>query len=147
MSLLPQFNTRRHHHLHQQRPYHIQRHHHRKGIFNFFFFPLKSIVRPYKTPSKAAQCDADPVWETLCQNAFYLNNQFLCSESKQRSTNQLNPTNRYLTFNQAISGFLERILMEHIELICSLEPKLTFIPICSIRIRSRIWNIAEKTSK
>ena len=36
-----------------------------------------------------------------------------------------------------ITRFLERILMKHIESICSLESKLFFDSICSIRIRSR----------
>ena len=36
-----------------------------------------------------------------------------------------------------ISYFLERILMEHIELNCSLDSELTFISICSIKIPSR----------
>ena len=36
-----------------------------------------------------------------------------------------------------IAYFLERILMEHIEMVCSLEFELFFISICSIRIRSR----------
>ena len=36
-----------------------------------------------------------------------------------------------------ISFFLERILMEHIETIFSLDSKLVFISICSVRIRSR----------
>ena len=49
-----------------------------------------------------------------------------------------------MTFNQAKSGFLERILMEHIELICSLESKLTLMSICSIRIRSRKRDIIQK---
>ena len=35
------------------------------------------------------------------------------------------------------SHFLERIPVEYIELICSLESKLIFMSICSIRIRSR----------
>ena len=36
-----------------------------------------------------------------------------------------------------ITPFLEGIRMEYIELICSLESKLSFMSICSIGIRSR----------
>ena len=36
-----------------------------------------------------------------------------------------------------ITHFLGRILMEHIGLVCSLEPGLISISICSIRIHSR----------
>ena len=43
-----------------------------------------------------------------------------------------------------ISRFLERIIMEHIQLIGSLESELYFVSICSIRIRSRILDIIEK---
>ena len=43
-----------------------------------------------------------------------------------------------------ISRCIERILMEHIELICSLESRLTFFSTCSIRIRSRNEDIVEK---
>ena len=42
-----------------------------------------------------------------------------------------------------ISHFLDRILMEHIEPICSLESKLTFISICSTGIRSRTRDIVK----
>ena len=42
-----------------------------------------------------------------------------------------------------ISHFPDRILMEHIEPICSLEFELTLISICSIRIRSRKSDIFE----
>ena len=38
-----------------------------------------------------------------------------------------------------ISPFLERILMEHIDSICSLDSELFFISICSVRIRHRKW--------
>ena len=34
--------------------------------------------------------------------------------------------------------------MEHIDIICSLESKLFFVCICSVRIRSRNRDIAEK---
>ena len=44
-----------------------------------------------------------------------------------------------------ITYFIERILMEYIEPICSLESKLTFISICSIRIRSRTRDIVKIT--
>ena len=43
-----------------------------------------------------------------------------------------------------ISQFLERILIEQIELICSLQSRLTFLSICSIRIRSRNRDIFKK---
>ena len=43
-----------------------------------------------------------------------------------------------------ISPFLEGILMEHIKLICSLESRLTFFSICSIRVPSRNRDIIEK---
>ena len=43
-----------------------------------------------------------------------------------------------------ISRFLERFLIERIELVCSLECDLTFISICSVRIRSRKRDIFEK---
>ena len=36
---------------------------------------------------------------------------------------------------------LARILMEHIEIICSLEPQLSFVSICSIGILSRTPDI------
>ena len=47
-------------------------------------------------------------------------------------------------FDSKISRILEQILMEHIELICSLESGLTLISICSIRIHSRKGDIVEK---
>ena len=40
-------------------------------------------------------------------------------------------------FIRFVSQFLEQILMEHIDLICSLDSKLFFISTCSIRIVSR----------
>ena len=43
-----------------------------------------------------------------------------------------------------ISRFLERILMEHIEPICSLEYELSFVSICSIRILD-IFEVIAKT--
>ena len=43
-----------------------------------------------------------------------------------------------------ICQFLERILMEHLESICSLESRLTLMFTCSLRIRSRKRNIFEK---
>ena len=43
-----------------------------------------------------------------------------------------------------ISRFLERILMEHIESICSMDCKLFSVFICSIRIRYRKRDIFEK---
>ena len=43
-----------------------------------------------------------------------------------------------------IFHLLERILMEDIEKICSLESTLLFISICSVRIRSRKEDIFEK---
>ena len=46
-----------------------------------------------------------------------------------------------------IAYFLERILMKNIELICSLESKLTLIPICSIRISSGNLDNIEKPMK
>ena len=45
-----------------------------------------------------------------------------------------------------ISRFLERILMEHIELICSLESELNYFSICSIRIPPKNGDIFEKSS-
>ena len=38
---------------------------------------------------------------------------------------------------------LARILMEHIEIICSLEPQLSFVYICSIEILSRTRDISK----
>ena len=43
-----------------------------------------------------------------------------------------------------ISLFLERTLLKHIEWICSLDRKLFFMSIYSIRIRSRKGDIFEK---
>ena len=43
-----------------------------------------------------------------------------------------------------ISHFLERVPTEHIESICSLGSKLSFMSICSIRIRSTKQDILEK---
>ena len=43
-----------------------------------------------------------------------------------------------------ISQFLEGILKEHLESACSLESRLFFISICSIRIPSRNRDIFEK---
>ena len=43
-----------------------------------------------------------------------------------------------------ITHFLEQILMENIELVCSLGFELTLISICSIRNRSRKWDVFEK---
>ena len=43
-----------------------------------------------------------------------------------------------------ILHFLERILMEHIDMKNSLDSKLQFNTTCSIRIRSRNWDIVEK---
>ena len=45
-----------------------------------------------------------------------------------------------------ITHFLERILMEHKELICSLEPKLTLVSICSIGILTWKWDIFKNRS-
>merc|ERR1712189_116894 len=44
-----------------------------------------------------------------------------------------------------ISLFLERVLMEHIELFCSSDFKLTLMSICSIRTPSRNGDIFEKS--
>ena len=43
-----------------------------------------------------------------------------------------------------ITQFLERILTEHIESICSLGSQLKFGSICSVRIPSRNWDIFKK---
>ena len=43
-----------------------------------------------------------------------------------------------------ISYFLERFRMEHIELNCSFDSKVFFLSLCSIRIRSRKWDIFKK---
>ena len=45
-----------------------------------------------------------------------------------------------------ISQFLERVLTEHIKLIYSLDSKLFFISLCSIRINSGNWDNAEKSN-
>ena len=43
-----------------------------------------------------------------------------------------------------VPHFLERFLMEHIELVCSSKSQLFFVSKCSIRICSRTWVIVEK---
>ena len=45
-----------------------------------------------------------------------------------------------------ITQFLERILLKHIELVCSLESELTLITILSIRIPSRRRDILQNRS-
>ena len=49
----------------------------------------------------------------------------------------MNTENKVCVGFSNLSNFLERILMEHIEQICSLESKLFFMSICFIRTRSR----------
>ena len=43
--------------------------------------------------------------------------------------------------------FWKKNLMENIDSLCSRESQLTFVSICSIRIRSRIWDIFEINEK
>ena len=47
----------------------------------------------------------------------------------------------------AISQFLKRVLMECIDMKNSLDSKLQICSICSVRIRSRKWDIFEKPLK
>ena len=46
-----------------------------------------------------------------------------------------------------ITHFIERIIMEHVELICSLESELTLTSICSIWIPSENRDILQKSLK
>ena len=51
---------------------------------------------------------------------------------------------KYAAHFSTISHFLERILMEHIDLKKSLDSKLQIYSICFTRIRSRSWDVVEK---
>ena len=61
----------------------------------------------------------------------------LAATQRKRNPNNTNVSNLFLT----ISQFLERILMEYIEKICSLKYKLFFDSIYSIQNRSRNQDI------
>ena len=61
---------------------------------------------------------------------------------KDTRSEQLKKERERVSRFSSVSQFLERVLMEHIESICSLESKLTFMSICSIRIPSRNRDIS-----